>query len=351
MASSENTMKNMTCNDTIDEFRSQVYPVTYSIISILGFVGNGFVLCVLIRTYQEKTAFQIYMFNLAIADLLFVCTLPLRVVYYHYKGNWFFGDFLCRISSYAMYVNLYCSILFMTAMSFFRCIAIVFPIWNIQFISRKRAIMVCVGIWFFVTLTTTPFLQKNAQLSNENITKCFEPPKNKDVKKLMVLHYISLFVGFIFPFITITICYTMILYKLLKNSMHKKEGTRRKAIWMIVIVTVVFLVSFTPYHVQRTVHLHLMKDETSCEKSLYMQKSVVITYSLAAFNCCFNPLLYYFSGGNFRRRLSTFQRGSISSSHHRKMSSKMEEAMNGNVVEHKTYILEATGAPSKQMPI
>ncbi|XP_070615900.1 cysteinyl leukotriene receptor 1 [Erythrolamprus reginae] len=325
-----NMTHNMSCNSSIAEFRSQVYPVTYSIISILGFVGNAFVLFVLIRTYHEKTAFQIYMFNLAIADLLFVCTLPLRVVYYLYNGNWFFGDFLCRISSYAMYVNLYCSILFMTAMSFFRCIAIVFPIWNIKFISRKRAIMVCVGIWFFVTLTTTPFLQRSTHLSSENTTKCFEPPRSQDVRKVMVLHYISLFIGFIFPFVTITICYTMILNKLLKNPMHKKETTRKKAIWMILIVTAVFLISFTPYHVQRTVHLHLMRDETSCE-SLYMQKSVVITYSLAAFNCCFNPLLYYFSGGNFRRRLSTFQRGSISSTQHRKLSSK-EEAVNGNLV-------------------
>ncbi|XP_063169616.1 cysteinyl leukotriene receptor 1 [Candoia aspera] len=328
MASPVNAMKNMTCNTTIDEFRSQVYPVTYSIISILGFVGNSFVLCVLIRTYQEKTAFQIYMFNLAIADLLFVCTLPLRVVYYAYKGNWFFGDFLCRISSYAMYVNLYCSILFMTAMSFFRCIAIVFPIWNIQFTSQKRAIMVCIGIWFFVTLTTLPFLQQGSHVSHENITKCFEPPRKGDISKLVILHYISLFVGFIFPFITITICYTMILNKLLKNSMHKKAAARKKAIWMILIVTIVFLLSFTPYHIQRTVHLHFwMRGDVPCEKSLYMQKSVVITYSLAAFNCCFNPLLYYFSGGNFRRRLSTFQKASTSSLHHRKMSSKMEEAV------------------------
>ncbi|KAM6426782.1 cysteinyl leukotriene receptor 1 isoform 1-T3 [Liasis olivaceus] len=335
MASHVNTMKNMSCNVTIDEFRSQVYPVTYSIISILGFVGNGFVLCVLIRTYQEKTPFQIYMFNLAIADLLFVCTLPLRVVYYSNKGNWFFGDFLCRISSYAMYVNLYCSILFMTAMSFFRCIAIVFPIRNIQFISRKRAIMVCVGIWFFVTVTTSPFLLKNTQLSNKNISKCFEPPRKEDAGTLMIIHYIALIVGFIFPFITIAICYTMILHKLLKNPMHKKEAARKKAIWMILIVTIVFLLSFTPYHVQRTVNIHfMMREDTTCEKNLYMQKSVVITYSLAAFNCCFNPLLYYFSGGNFRRRLSTFRKVSTSSLHQRKMSSKMEEEVNGNTMEH-----------------
>lgn len=73
---------------------------------------------ILIKTYHEKSAYQVYMINLAVADLLCVCTLPLRVVYYVHKGIWHFGDFLCRLSTYALYVNLYCSIFFMTAMSF-----------------------------------------------------------------------------------------------------------------------------------------------------------------------------------------------------------------------------------------
>ncbi|XP_042335264.1 cysteinyl leukotriene receptor 1 [Sceloporus undulatus] len=315
MAPSGNMTSNLTCNATIDEFRSQVYPITYSVISVLGFVENGFVLCVLIRTYHEKTAFQIYMFNLAISDLLFVCTLPLRVVYYVHRGNWFFGDFLCRISSYAMYVNLYSSILFMTAMSFFRCIAIVFPIRNIHFITERKALLLSIAIWIFVTLTTSPFLMRGSYPdSKTNKSKCFEPPQMEQMLKLVVLHYIALFVGFIFPFATIVVCYTMIIRTLLKNPLHKSAGSHKKAVWMMVIVTIVFLLSFTPYHVQRTVHIHfMMRKDASCEDKLYMQKSVVITLSLAAFNCCFDPLLYFFSGGNFRKRLSTFRKASTSS--------------------------------------
>ena len=82
------------CNDTIDDFRNQVYSTLYSMISVVGFFGNGFVLYILIKTYHEKSAYQVYMINLAVADLLCVCTLPLRVVYYVHKGIWLFGDFL-----------------------------------------------------------------------------------------------------------------------------------------------------------------------------------------------------------------------------------------------------------------
>uniref|UniRef100_A0A8C8RP31 Cysteinyl leukotriene receptor 1 n=1 Tax=Pelusios castaneus TaxID=367368 RepID=A0A8C8RP31_9SAUR len=303
---------NMTCLFTIDDFRNKVYSTLYSMIAILGFVGNSFVLCVLIKTYQQKTAFQIYMLNLAVSDLLCVCTLPLRVVYYVHKGNWFFGDILCRVSSYALYVNLYCSIFFMMAMSFSRCIAIVFPVQNLNLVTEKKAKLACVSIWIFVTLISTPFLLSGSYQEG-NKTKCFEPPKREQITHLLVLHYIALFVGFIIPFSVITVCYAMIIRTLLKNSLKKNQATRKKAIWMIVIVTAAFLVSFTPYHIQRTIHLQFLNREESCEDTLFMQKSVVVTLSLAASNCCFDPLLYFFSGGNFRRRLSTFRKASSSS--------------------------------------
>ncbi|XP_074864077.1 cysteinyl leukotriene receptor 1 [Carettochelys insculpta] len=306
------SLRNLTCTSTIDDFRNKVYSTVYSMTAILGFVGNGFVLYVLIKTYQQKTAFQIYMLNLAVSDLLCVCTLPLRVVYYVHRGNWFFGDFLCRITSYAFYVNLYCSILFMTAMSFSRCIAIVFPVQNLNLVTDKKSKLACVSIWIFVTLTSVPFLLTGTY-QESNKTKCFEPPKQSHMTELLVLHYIALFIGFIIPFSVITICYTMIIKTLLKNSLKKNQASHKKAIWMIIIVTAAFLVCFTPYHIQRTIHLHFLNKQSSCEDVLFMQKLVVITLSLAASNCCFDPLLYFFSGGNFRRRLSTFRKASSSS--------------------------------------
>ncbi|KAM4661272.1 cysteinyl leukotriene receptor 1 isoform 1-T2 [Amazona ochrocephala] len=305
---------NLSCLHSIDDFRNKVYSTLYSMISIMGFVGNGVVLYVLIKTYRQKTAFQVYMLNLAVSDFLCVATLPLRVIYYVHNGNWFFSDFLCRVSSYALYVNLYCSIFFMTAMSFFRCIAIVFPVQNLNLVSERRAKFVCIGIWIFVTLTSAPFL-RNGTYQHGNKTKCFEPPENSQKTNLVViLDFIALTVGFILPFIVITICYTMIIKALMKNSLKKNRANHKKAVWMIIIVTLTFLVSFTPYHILRTVHLHVLRlKNASCEDAIYLQKSVVVTLPLAASNCCFDPLLYFFSGGNFRKRLTTFRKASSSS--------------------------------------
>ncbi|KAI3351267.1 hypothetical protein L3Q82_005817 [Scortum barcoo] len=306
---------------SIDDFRNQVYSTSYSLITVLGLVGNGLALVVLIRTHRQSSPFHVYMLNLAVSDLLCVMTLPLRVLYYVNKGQWNQGDFLCRISSYALYVNLYCSIYFMAAMSITRFMAIVFPVQNMRLVTENRARLVCVGIWVFICLSSSPFLMSGQTFDpSTNKTKCFEPPQgSKNVQKLVTLNYLSLVLGFVLPFLVILICYAGIVHALLSrtNAARRQRGTGTKAIRMIVIVLLTFLISFMPYHVQRTVHLNFLhRTDTTCSERIAMQKSVVVTLCLAAANSCFDPLLYFFSGESFRNRLSSL-RHSVTGSTHR----------------------------------
>ncbi|XP_072450816.1 cysteinyl leukotriene receptor 1-like isoform X1 [Chiloscyllium punctatum] len=321
---------NMSC-PLIDDFRNQVYSTVYSLVFVVGLSGNAFALFVLVKTFKQRTAFNVYMLNLAVSDMLCVCTLPLRVVYYAFKGRWIFGDFLCRISSYSLYVNLYCSIFFMTAMSFNRFLAIVFPVKNLKIVNVKKAKIVCAVIWIFVTVTSSPFLLSGSHKEG-NKTKCFEPPAGKrkqGLKSLLIMNYISLVLGFILPFLIILVCYTFIVRALLKSTaaIHKKKASRQRAVHLIIIVLGAFLISFMPYHIQRTVHLHsLLQSNRNCDDIVYMQKSVVVTLCLAAANTCFDPLLYFFSGENFRRRLtSSFTRKSSVSSN--QLSNKRKRSL------------------------
>ncbi|XP_047440428.1 cysteinyl leukotriene receptor 1 [Mugil cephalus] len=296
---------------SIDDFRNQVYSTSYSLITVLGLVGNGFALVVLIKTNRQQSPFHVYMLNLAVSDLLCVMTLPLRVIYYASKGKWNQGDFLCRISSYALYVNLYCSIYFMAAMSVTRFLAIVFPVQNLRLVTENRARLVCLGIWVLICLLSSPFLMTGQHFDpSTNKTKCFEPPGGGSVQKLVVLNYLSLVMGFVLPFLVILICYAGIVRTLLSrtNVARRQRGTGAKAIRMIVIVLLTFLVSFMPYHVQRTIHLSfLSRSDSSCSEKIAMQKSVVVTLCLAAANSCFDPLLYFFSGEGFRSRINSFR--------------------------------------------
>ncbi|XP_033949384.1 cysteinyl leukotriene receptor 1 [Pseudochaenichthys georgianus] len=330
-------MENNNTNcDSIDDFRNQVYSTAYSLITVLGLVGNGLALVVLIRTYRESSPFHIYMLNLGVSDLLCVMTLPLRVVYYVKKGQWNFGDFLCRISSYALYVNLYCSIYFMAAMSFTRFLAIVFPVQNMRLVTENRSRLVCVCIWVVICLLSSPFLMSGQSVDHlTNKTKCFEPPKPGNVQKLVVLNYLSLGVGFILPFLVILVCYAGIVRALLyrNHTARRQRVTDTKVIRMIVIVLLTFLISFMPYHVQRTIHLNsLFRENAPCSEQIAMQKSVVVTLSLAAANSCFDPLLYFFSGEGFRSRLSSLRRSMKSNNQNRIV--RMKTTTNPEIVEN-----------------
>ncbi|XP_061542567.1 cysteinyl leukotriene receptor 1-like [Phycodurus eques] len=324
---------NSTNCPSIDDFRNQVYSTSYSLITVLGLVGNGFALLVLLRTYRPSSPFQVYMLNLVVSDLLCVSTLPMRVVYYVNKGQWNQGDFLCRITSCALYVNLYCSIYFMAAMSVTRFVAIVFPVQNRLLVTVKHAQLVCVGIWIFICLASSPFLmfgQKFDPVSNK--TKCFEPPIGQDVSKVVMLNNLSLVLGFTVPFLIILICYAGIIHTLLYRTpgTRRQQDTGSKAIRMIIIVLLTFLVCFMPYHVQRSVHIHsLYRTDTSCSERVIMQKSVVVTLCLAAANSCFDPLLYIFSGEGFLKRLSSMRLSRSASTYNRSVRLNVASNLTG----------------------
>ncbi|KAJ8015782.1 hypothetical protein DPEC_G00029720 [Dallia pectoralis] len=326
---------NLTNCPSIDDFRNQVYSTAYSIITVFGLAGNGFALLVLLKTYQQCSEFHVYILNLTVSDLLCVSTLPLRVLYYVNKGQWTLGDFLCRVSSYALYVNLYCSVYFMTAMSVTRFMAIVFPVQNLHLGSERRARVVCVFIWIFICTVSSPFLMSGQHFDPlTNKTKCFEPPRHSSgegLNKLIMLNYFSLAVGFVIPFLVILICYVGIIRALLlrQHAAQHQKGTKSKAIRMIAVVMVAFLVSFMPYHIQRSLHLSFLSQKaTSCSELVHMQKSVVVTLCLAAANSCFDPLLYFFSGEGFRRRLSTLRRRSITGTRKPPVNTPLSTAIN-----------------------
>ncbi|XP_057706648.1 cysteinyl leukotriene receptor 1-like [Corythoichthys intestinalis] len=330
------TLQSVEINSTrcpsIDDFRNQVYTTIFSLITVIGLAGNGFALVVLIRTYHPNSPFQFYMLNLIVSDLLLVSTLPMRVVYYVNIGQWNLGDFLCRISSWSLYVNLYCSIYFMTAMSVTRFVAIVFPVQNRLMVTMKCTRLVCVTIWIFICLVSSPFLtfgQKFDPLTNK--TKCFEPPMGQNVSKVFLLNNLSLVLGFLLPFLIILLCYAGIIYTLLYRTMGvgRQQETGPKAIRLIVIVLLTFLFCFTPYHVQRSVHLHfLSRPHTSCSQTVSMQKSVVVTLCLAAANTCFDPLLYFFSGEAFLKRLSSMRPSRSTGTHNNSVRQNTETENN-----------------------
>ncbi|XP_059832332.1 cysteinyl leukotriene receptor 1-like [Hypanus sabinus] len=287
----------------IHDFKIPVFTSVYSVVLVVGLAGNGTALYVFVCLTRRKTANTIFMINLAISDLFFNLTLPYRIAYYR-LNEWTLGTFLCRISSYAFYLNLYSSILFLTTLSAFRYIAIVHPVRAKSLLTVRRALAVCLAIWLFVGLATAPFLLATPHWHRGRLL-CFEP-HNMNWKVLLRLNYMALVPGFILPFGTILVCYAGIMRRLCwpTQRLHRSARSSRRPICMVFIVLSSFLFCFLPYHIIRTVHLHLMSQDRHCRPfTLAVQKAIVVTLCLAASNSCLNPLLYYFVGENFRKTI------------------------------------------------
>uniref|UniRef100_A0A663M9P6 Cysteinyl leukotriene receptor 2 n=1 Tax=Athene cunicularia TaxID=194338 RepID=A0A663M9P6_ATHCN len=294
----DNNFTNSSFNCTIDSFKQVIYPIMYLFIFFLGAVGNSLSIYVFFQPSQRKTSVNIYMQNLAVSDLMFVSTLPFRASYFLLGSRWIFGDIVCRIMTYTLYVNMYCSIYFLTVLSVVRFIAIVYPFKHWKVTNIKYARITCAAIWVFVLAASSPLLSKEIA-GYSNPAKCLDLHPSS-TRRLLMMNSFVLIVGFILPFCTIIVCYIFAIKALLKSKtpQHKKAVCHKKALSTIIITLILFLLCFLPYHILRTAHLM----HSSCSQaSLPMHKALVVALCLAAMNSCLDPVLYYFAAENFKR--------------------------------------------------
>ncbi|KFV52552.1 Cysteinyl leukotriene receptor 2, partial [Tyto alba] len=296
----DHNFTNSSFNCTIDGFKQVIYPIMYLFIFVFGAVGNGLSIYVFLQPSQRKTSVNLYMQNLAVSDLMFVSTLPFRATYFLMGSRWIFGDTICRIMTYTLYVNMYCSIYFLTVLSVVRFIAIVYPFKHGKVTNIKYSRIICAIIWVFVLTASSPLFSKEIA-GYSNPAKCLDlHPSN--THRLFIMNSFVLVVGFILPFCTIIVCYFFAIKALLKskNPQHKKAVSHKKALLTIIITLILFLLCFLPYHVLRTVHLM----HSSCSQvNTPIHKALVVTLCLAAMNSCLDPILYYFAAENFKARI------------------------------------------------
>ncbi|KPP57013.1 cysteinyl leukotriene receptor 2-like [Scleropages formosus] len=313
---------NRTCGNN-ESFKFLAYTITYCIVFPVGLLCNSLALYVFLCLTPKTSVNRVFNMNLALSDVGFSLTLPFRLIYYLRGGHWDFPDWLCRWCVFSFYLNLYTSVLFLTSLSILRYLAVLYPIRNRSLVTVRRAQCVCLAIWLFVALSSTPFLLSGT-LQGHGRVHCFEPSSLVSWRRIFALNYVAVTLGFLLPFLTILACYTCIIHRLMVRRMNAKQQplNRRRAVHVTAVILLTFLLCFLPYHVARSIHLHAVValptgHPRRCEIIELLQKILVVTLCLAASNSCFNPLLYYFSGQTFRNTVRNssrrWSRGSLSS--------------------------------------
>ncbi|KAG8448378.1 hypothetical protein GDO86_015461 [Hymenochirus boettgeri] len=288
------------------KFVNYMYAITYTVILIPGLIGNVLALWIFYAYIKETKRAVIFMINLSIADLLQVLSLPLRIFYY-LNQSWPFGKFICMFCFYLKYVNMYASIFFLVCISVRRFLYVIYPF---KCNDRKRIIDLYISIagWIIVCVGCLPFplLRVNNNTTSNN--HCFVDLPLVDIgitNSVMAVTLAELF-GFVTPLLIVLYCSWKTVLSLREtHTISHDLGEKKKALKMILTCAVVFLICFAPYHISFPLDFLVKANKiTEC-----LQRKAILTLHpvalcLASMNSCLDPVIYYFTTDEFKRRLS-----------------------------------------------
>ncbi|KAI2544585.1 C-C motif chemokine receptor 6, partial [Homo sapiens] len=108
----------------VRQFSRLFVPIAYSLICVFGLLGNILVVITFAFYKKARSMTDVYLLNMAIADILFVLTLPFWAVS-HATGAWVFSNATCKLLKGIYAINFNCGMLLLTCISMDRYIAIV----------------------------------------------------------------------------------------------------------------------------------------------------------------------------------------------------------------------------------
>ncbi|XP_043919801.1 proteinase-activated receptor 2-like [Protopterus annectens] len=277
-------------------------PLIYIVVFIIGLPANAMALWVFCFRTKTKHPAVIYMACLALADLLFALWLPLKIAYHINGNNWIYGENLCKVFVGFFFGNMYCSILFITCLSVQRYWVVVNPMSQ----TRKNsniALGVSAAVWVVVALSTVPLylIDQTVYVSNLNITTCHDVLSHTTLVKDMFVYFLSLAIGvFFFPAVLTVFVYTALVKTLSASLTEQNIGKKRKrAIHLIIVVLLIYVICFTPSNVVLVVHYTLIHFRSN--NNVYALYITVLC--LSSINSCIDPFVYYFVSEDFRNHV------------------------------------------------
>lgn len=293
-------------NTDLQKYQHYIYAVFYSVILLPGLIGNVLALWVFHVYVKETKKAVIFMINLATADLLQVLSLPLRI-YYYLNDSWPFGHFLCMFCFYLKYVNMYASIYFLACISVRRGMLIIYPLRYTTF-ERRLDRGLCAAGWLVVCLGCLPFpLLRHKSEANPKKDICFSELAMTPVSTWAGVTLIGLaeLLGFVIPLTLVLTCSWRTAASLKqKAGVLQDSREKRKALRMVLSCAGVFLLCFAPYHITFPLDFLAKIKAVSCASQDFILRCHPVTLCLASLNSCLDPVMYYFTTDEFKRRLS-----------------------------------------------
>ncbi|XP_078419434.1 G-protein coupled receptor 68-like isoform X2 [Cetorhinus maximus] len=273
-----------------------LFPTVYTLVFLLGLPVNCIALYAAYKQVRRKNELGVYLFNLTLADLLYILTLPFWIDFTVHDDDWRAGARMCQICSFLTYANLYASTAFMCCISFVRYLGVVHPLRVTGARTMRATITISCIVWAYQSASNLELLIKPEIANDSNYHRlCYdiypiEPWKAE-------LNYFKITFGFLLPF-TLILAFHCRIYCSLRDNIATQHHEKRRAVQLMLTITVGFTICFAPYHIMLLVR-NIM--EKTCSIVKYIFVPYRLSVALVCLNCILDPVLYCFVSETARR--------------------------------------------------
>uniref|UniRef100_W5LSD2 Oxoeicosanoid receptor 1 n=1 Tax=Astyanax mexicanus TaxID=7994 RepID=W5LSD2_ASTMX len=266
----------------------------------LGLPGNVFALWILGFKAPWKPA-NIYLLNLALADILLLIGLPFHIDSL-VRGGWIFHDSFCRINLFMLSVNQSASIAFMTVLVVDRFFRIVRPHHSVCNLSIKCIVMISSGVWAAVValrlpLLVTPLLRNSS--GNFSTSRCYSIYAWAESGTGMKVHNSLYMLEFLLAFMLVLVCSARIFYHLRDKAQLRRHRRVKRSFKLLLTVVIMFAFCFLPSYITGLL-ASLLLDGSSCSSFVLVGKLFSVSLGLVYLNSALDPILCCLSSACFR---------------------------------------------------
>ncbi|KAL7886842.1 hypothetical protein AOLI_G00045630 [Acnodon oligacanthus] len=279
--------------NVLQETYSKVVQVAvFLIVVVLGVLGNVLVIATFARyrCLRLRCMTDVFLFYLALSDLLLLLTLPLQTVE-TIRGDWVFGDVLCKLNHGMYAINTFGGLLLLACISVDRYLVVV----RARAAHRLSPSMLCysklsaIAVALISVILSLPELLFSSVYKGtlDDVERCEMNIWVEDsgwVKKWARMAKIT---GFCIPCVAMLACYMAIGYVLVQGG--GKCWRRQRTLRLMVALVVLFLLFQLPYTIVQSFRVTTALNNCDLWGSAHLSED--ITRSLAYVRCCLNPVL------------------------------------------------------------
>jgi len=235
--------------------------VVDGIILSIGLIGNILVIYVVARYARMKTATNVYILNLSIADSLFLVGMPM-IMTTALLRRWVFGAVLCHVFYALTSINMFTGAFTLTLMSADRLAAVWYPVTSARYRTPSLAAAAAALAWVTSGAVMSPVVLYAEHLTRPALSDSEPPtyscvvnwPAEKSLTAARAYVGYTVAVGFLLPVSGVCVCYALLVARLRSTRRHLNSVTskrhpiaRRSVTCFVAIIIAVFIGCWLPY--------------------------------------------------------------------------------------------------------